>query len=82
MNLCFIIGKIINEIDFKFIIGSKNYSIAIFKVRLRNNSIITVKAFNEVADKCYQQLMKNDTIAIQGNLNSKMEIIICDFDSF
>lgn len=54
MNKCFFIGKIISNIDFKFIVNSKKYfSITTFKVKLENQSIITVKGYNEIADFCY-----------------------------
>ena len=76
MNLCFLIGKIISDIDFKFIISSKNISVVIFEIQLSNNSNIKVKGYNEIADFCYQKLVKGDNIAIQGYLNNKMEIII------
>lgn len=76
MNLCFVIGKIISNINFEFIINSKNISITAFDVELGNKSIITVKAYNEVADYCYIKLKNNDMVAIQGYLNNKLEIII------
>lgn len=80
MNLCFLIGKIISEIEFKFILNSKNNSIVIFKIELNNKNTVTIKAYNEIADRCYQELVKTDRIIIQGKLNSNMEIIIQDFD--
>ena len=55
MNLCFVIGKIISDIEFKFIINSKNVSVTIFEMQLSNNSIITVKGYNEIADWCCQK---------------------------
>lgn len=58
---------------------SNHISIAKFELLLGNNSSIKVKAYDEIADKCYKKLIKNDIIAIQGKLNSKMEIIIEDF---
>ena len=77
MNKCFFIGKIISDIDFKFIVDSKKYySISIFKIELNNKSIITVKGYNEVADICYKSLTKNDFIALYGKLDSKMEIAL------
>lgn len=82
MNLCFIIGKIITKIRFDFIINSKNISIATFKIELSNNSIINIKAYDEIADYCFSNLIKGDTIAIQGELNSQMEIIIKEIDNF
>ncbi len=74
MNLCFIIGKIVSEIEFKFIINSKNISIAYFKIELLNKSIVQVKAYNELADYCYSKLQKHDVCAIQGYINSEMKI--------
>lgn len=80
MNICFIMGKIISNIEFNFIINSKNISICIFQLELENKSKITVKAYNEMADKCYRKLIKNDIIGIQGYINKNMEIIIEDFE--
>lgn len=76
MNICFIQGRIISDIEFKFIIKENNYSIAIFKIILNNNSIVKVKGFNEIADYCYKNLYKNKIINICGYLNNKSEIII------
>ena len=80
MNLVFILGKIISDIEFKFIINSKNKSIAIFKIQLLNNSEITLKAYNEQADYCYSKLNKNDIVYIEGYLNYKMQIIVNDIE--
>lgn len=80
MNLVFILGKIISNIEFKFIINSKNKSVSIFKIKLLNNSELTVKAYNEKADYCYSKLNKNDTIYIQGYINSKIQIIVKDIE--
>ena len=75
MNLCFIIGKIVSEIEFKFIVNNKKYmSIAYFDIKLKNKSIIKVKAYNELADYCYSKLQKYDICAIQGYINSEMKI--------
>lgn len=77
MNKCFFIGKIISNIDFKFIVNSKKYfSITTFKVKLENQSIITVKGYNEIADFCYKSLIKKNYIALYGELDGKMEIVL------
>lgn len=34
------------------------------------------KGYNEIADYCYSKLDKNQTVAIEGRINSKSEIII------
>lgn len=80
MNLCFLKGKIVSQITFEFILNSKNTAIAMFKIEIDNKSILQIKAYNEMADKCYKKLVRNDGIVIQGNLNSNMEIILKDFD--
>ena len=42
MNICFFIGKIISNINFKFIVNNKKYnSIVIFQIELYNKSVIT-----------------------------------------
>lgn len=78
MNLCFLMGKIISNIDFQFMLGSKKISIVQFLLVINEKCIVTVKAYDELADWCYQNLVKNDCIALQGELNSKMEIILHD----
>ena len=80
MNQVFILGKIISDIEFKFIIKNKNKAIVIFKVKLLDDTIVTVEAYNEKADYCYSKLNKNDVIYIQGYINSKMQIIVKDIE--
>ena len=83
MNICFFIGKIISDIDFKFIVGNKNNaSVAIFKVKVNENCILTVKRYNKLADLCYRKLSINNYIILQGELNSKMEVILYSVELF
>ena len=82
MNICFFMGKIVSEINFKFIINDRqNISIAIFEVELNNKSKITVIGYNEIADFCYSRLKKNDNIAFQGYLCSEIKVILEDIIS-
>ena len=81
MNICFIIGKIVSDVEFKFVLESKHISIVIFKLELCNRSIVTVKAYDEMADLCYQKLLKGDMVGIQGYLNSNMEIIVNEVEN-
>lgn len=81
MNLCFAIGKIISEIEFEFIINSKNISVAMFEIELSNKSIIKVNGYNEIADICYQNLAKGEIVTIYGSLNNEMEIVINEIES-
>ena len=52
MNICFVMGNIISDINFEFILNGKNDSIVFFKISLLNNSISNIIAFNEKADYC------------------------------
>ena len=75
MNICFLYGKIISDIDFKFIMNNKNKtSLSVYKIQLNNKSIVIVKGYNEIADYCYRNLKIGDNIYIQGRLNNMMEI--------
>ena len=77
MNICFFIGKIISDIEYKFVIDNKKYyAITIFQIELNHNSMITVKGLNGIADYCFKNLRKKNIIIIKGKLNSKLEVII------
>lgn len=76
MNFCFISGKIINDVNIKFILEGKHNSIVILKLKLLDDSVIEAVAYNEVADYCYRYLKKDDLILVEGRLNTKMKIII------
>ena len=80
MNLCCLMGKIISDIEFRFVLKSANISIAIFYLKVEENCIVMIKAYDELADWCYQNLSKNDWISLIGKLNSKMEIIMHDIN--
>lgn len=79
MNNCFISGKIITKIEFKFAIKNKFYSIAEFKIELDNKSIIKIKAYNKNAEYCYQKLEKEMYINIYGKITSKGDIKLLEF---
>ena len=66
MNIVFVEGKIISDIEFNFIINSTNISIAMFELELLNKSIVKIKAYNELADYCYSKINKNDIVFIEG----------------
>ena len=78
MNFCCVLGKIITDINFNFMIEKKRYSIISFYMQLKNKSIIFVEAYNEIADLCYQYLKKGDNICINGYLDNKniLKIVI------
>lgn len=77
MNICFFMGKIVSDINFKFIIHDrKNNSIVKFEVELNNKSKIIVIGYNEMADFCYRKLKKYDNIAFQGYLDREIKVIL------
>ena len=75
MNEVFLIGNIVNEIEFKFIINSKNISIAMFNIETDDKQVIKIKAYNELADYCYSKLEKSKRVFIYGKI-SKNNIIV------
>ena len=84
MNEVFLIGKIITDINFKFIINSKKKkSIAIFDILTLDKQCISIKAYNKIADFVYSNLHENDYVFIYGYLydNSISIINIKSFDN-
>ena len=77
MNICFFIGEIISELEFKFVINTKEiYAILMFDLELIDGTKLKVKAYNEIADYCYKNYEKNNFVCINGRINNDMEIII------
>lgn len=76
MNEVFLIGNIITDIEFKFIVNSKNISIVRFAIEIINDQqTISIKAYNEMADFVYNSLNKNDVIIVNGYLTNDGEVI-------
>ena len=46
MNKCFLLGKVIGKIDFKFAVGGRHSSVVRFYMQLENKSKIISKAIN------------------------------------
>ena len=68
MNFCIVYGKIVSEIKFDFFYKSKQISISRFNIELSNNSIIQIKAYDDLADFAYSKLKKEDIITVKGRL--------------
>lgn len=80
MNICFILGRIISDVEFKFIYGNnKNVSIVIFDLVLQNQSIIKIEGYNEIADFVYRNINKNDIVLIKGSIIENV-IQICNIE--
>lgn len=70
MNLCILQGRIISDIEFKFIIKGRNKSIAYFDMMLSNKSVIKVKAYNEKADFVYRKFKIGRIVIIKGKIRT------------
>ena len=69
MNEVFIIGKVITEVKFDFILNSKHISIARFGViTVRDKQEIEIMAYDEMADYIYANLKHEDVVIINGYL--------------
>lgn len=86
MNLCFFSGEIISKVDFKFLIGKnlsfkgcKHISICLFKLKLEDGTVVSVKAYDNFADFCYRKLKTKDNIIISGRIrdNAELEANFC-----
>ena len=76
MNEVFLIGKVITEVEFKFIINAKNISIAKFSLETTDKQIIKVEAYNEQADSVFRRLRKEDNIIINGYITTKGTVVL------
>ena len=70
MNEVFLIGKIISDIEFKFIINSKNKAIACFEIKTADKRVARVQAYNQLADFAYSKLNTNDKVFINGYIEA------------
>ena len=79
MNICFIIGKIVEDIKFDFMLNRIHNSIVQFKIKDERKNNIKIVGYDKIADYCYKNLKKNDTVIIEGkigNLKNSMVIMI------
>lgn len=78
MNVVVITGKIVSDVDFKFIYNKekkeKHTSIAMCKLVLDNGSIVDIYGYDEVADYLYMN--NNKYIFVEGIIDSNMMIEI------
>ena len=72
MNEVFLIGKIISDIEFKFIINSTNKAIACFEIKTADKQIVRVQAYNKLADFAYSKLNKNNKVFINGYIETNV----------
>ena len=76
MNEVFLIGKVITEVEFKFIIYSKKVSKVKFSIKtVTDNAIIKVIAYDEKADYVYRNVKSEDIIMINGYIECNKVVI-------
>ena len=86
MNICFIIGKIISDVKFDFVIGNNKYlkngkiSVVRFKVELLDENVVNIIGYNDIADFCYQKLDKNYNVIVEGIIKTEGYIEIEDIE--
>ena len=69
MNEVFFIGKLIENVEFDFIINSKKYrSIATMKIETLDKQYINIVAYNYLADYAFSKLKKLDYVFSNGFL--------------
>ncbi|MCI8384350.1 MAG: hypothetical protein HFJ33_05775 [Clostridia bacterium] len=52
------------------------------KERSGKNECMFIQGYNKIADWCYQKLVKNDVVAIEGCIVDKMEVMINEIEYF
>ena len=72
MNEVFLIGKIISNIEFKFIINSKNKAIACFEIKTADKQIVRIQAYNQLANFAYSKLNTKDKVFINGYIEANV----------
>ena len=75
MNICFVIGKIVSEIEYRFMINSRNKAIVQMLLETNKGNKIYVTGYNEIADKIYNIFEKGDFISFCGKIESDKIII-------
>lgn len=77
INICFLMGKITSEIEFRFFYNSnKHVSMVKFFVNTyKGNLQVLVKGYDEIADTIYKKFSINNSINFMGFVKNN-EIII------
>ena len=71
MNEVFIIGKIITEVKFDFILNSKHISVSRFKIMtVYDKQEIYITAYDEMADYVYVNIKQGNFVMINGYLKN------------
>ncbi len=72
MNEVFLIGKVIEKVDYKFMLEKNKTAKARMKLELLDKTKIEVIAYNDIADFCLSNLKIEDEVIIYGNLEENI----------
>lgn len=77
INICFLMGKITSEIEFKFFYNSKKHvsMVEFFMNTYKGNLQVLVRGYDEIADTVYKKFSINNSINLMGFIENN-EIII------
>lgn len=75
MNEVFLIGKVIKEIEYRFMLEKGKNAKAEIKLELLDKTQLKVIAYNEEADYTIQNIRENDIVLIYGMIK-ETEVII------
>ena len=77
INICFLMGKIISKIEFKFFYNSKKHvsMVEFFMNTYKGNLQVLVRGYDEIADTVYKKFSINNSINLMGFIENN-EIII------
>ena len=75
MNEVFLIGKVIKEVEYRFMLEKGKNAKAEIKLELLDKTQLKVIAYNEEADYTMQNIRKNDDVFIYGIIK-ETEVVI------
>lgn len=75
MNEVFLIGRVIREIEYKFMLEKGKNAKAVAYLELLDKTDVKAIEYNENADYVLQNVKKNDIVFVYGTLESATVII-------
>jgi len=73
MNEVFLIGKIIEQSNFRFILNNKHKSEICMKIKTLDGNIINLIAYDKSADYIVRNNFLNKMVFMQGKINSVLK---------
>ena len=75
MNEVFLIGRVIREIEYKFMLEKGKNAKAVAYLELLDKTEVRTIAYNENADYALQNIKKNDFVFVYGKMESDTVIV-------